>query len=94
MTTNENWNEEILKGLPKEHHPTLNTFKVETLEETAERLLQQEAFELGIKLGAEWQQERSYSEEEVIAFGEFIFKNTLLAHAKGVKNLFEQFKNK
>jgi hypothetical protein len=38
--------------------------------------------------------ERSYSEEEVIAFGEFIFKNTLLTHAKGVKNLFEQFKNK
>jgi hypothetical protein len=35
-----------------------------------------------------------YSEEEVIAFGEFIFKNTLLTHAKGVKNLFEQFKKK
>jgi hypothetical protein len=30
----------------------------------------------------------------VIAFGEFIFKHTLLAHSKGVKNLFEQFKNK
>jgi hypothetical protein len=44
--------------------------------------------------GANWQQERSYSEEEVIAFGEFIFKHTLLAHSKGVKNLFEQFKNK
>jgi hypothetical protein len=43
---------------------------------------------------AKWQQERSYSEEEVIAFGEFIFKHTLLAHSKGVKNLFEQFKNK
>ena len=39
-------------------------------------------------------QERSYSEEEVIAFGEFIFKHTLLAHSKGVKNLFEQFKKK
>ena len=44
--------------------------------------------------GAKWQQERSYSEEEVIAFGEFIFKHTLLAHSKGVKNLFEQFKKK
>ena len=44
--------------------------------------------------GAKWQQERSYSEEEVIAFGEFIFKHSLLAHSKGVKNLFEQFKNK
>jgi hypothetical protein len=37
---------------------------------------------------------RSYSEEEVIAFGEFIFKHTLLTHIKGVKNLFEQFKKK
>ncbi len=46
------------------------------------------------KNGAKWQQERSYSEEEVIAFGEFIFKHTLLAHSKGVKNLFEQFKKK
>jgi|GWRWMinimDraft_12_1066020.scaffolds.fasta_scaffold34999_2 hypothetical protein len=44
--------------------------------------------------GAKWQQERSYSEEEVIAFGEFIFKHNLLAHSKGVKNLFEQFKKK
>jgi hypothetical protein len=44
--------------------------------------------------GARWQQERSYSEEDMIAFGEFIFKHTLLAHSKGVKNLFEQFKNK
>ncbi len=42
----------------------------------------------------EAKQERSYSEEEVIAFGEFIFKHTLLSHAKGVKNLFEQFKKK
>jgi hypothetical protein len=39
-----------------------------------------------------WQQERSYSEEEVIAFGEFIFKHSLLTHTRGVKNLFEQFK--
>ena len=39
-------------------------------------------------------QDEFYSEEEVIAFGEFIFKHTLLAHSKGVKNLFEQFKNK
>ena len=39
-------------------------------------------------------QERSYSEEEVIAFGEFIFKHSLLTHTRGVKSLFEQFKNK
>ncbi len=38
--------------------------------------------------------EKGYSEEEVIEFGEFIFKHTLLAHSKGVKNLFEQFKKK
>ena len=47
-----------------------------------------------LQKGAKWQQERSYSEEDMIAFGEFIFKHTLLIHAKGVKNLFEQFKNK
>jgi hypothetical protein len=39
-------------------------------------------------------QQQGYSEEDMIAFGEFIFKHTLLAHSKGVKNLFEQFKNK
>jgi hypothetical protein len=39
-------------------------------------------------------QQQCYSEEEVITFGEFIFKHTLLAHSKGVKNLFEQFKKK
>jgi len=38
--------------------------------------------------------QQGYSEEDMIAFGEFIFKHTLLAHSKGVKNLFEQFKNK
>jgi hypothetical protein len=47
-----------------------------------------------LKEAAERYQERNYSEEEVIAFGEFIFKHTLLAHSKGVKNLFEQFKKK
>jgi hypothetical protein len=44
--------------------------------------------------GAKWQQERMYSEEEVIAFGEFIFKHSLLTHTRGIKSLFEQFKNK
>jgi len=47
-----------------------------------------------LKNAAERYKERSYSEEEVIAFGEFIFKHTLLTHSKGVKNLFEQFKKK
>ena len=39
-------------------------------------------------------QQQGYSEEEVIAFGEFIFKHSLLTHTKGVKSLFEQFKKK
>ena len=72
--------------------------KQETLEEAIEKygeewnyvLSAEEAFEDGIK----WQQERMYSEEEVIAFGEFIFKHSLLTHTKGVNSLFEQFKNK
>jgi hypothetical protein len=41
-----------------------------------------------------YKKERSYSEEDMIAFGEFIFKHSLLTHTKGVKSLFEQFKNK
>jgi len=49
---------------------------------------------LSFRDGAKWQKQNSYSEEEVIAFGEFIFKHTLLAHSKGVKNLFKEFKNK
>jgi hypothetical protein len=47
-----------------------------------------------IEQAKEMEKQQGYSEEEVIAFGEFIFKHTLLAHSKGVKNLFEQFKNK
>lgn len=48
----------------------------------------------GFNEGSAYQQERSYSEEEVIAFGEFIFKHSLLTHTRGVKSLFEQFKKK
>ena len=47
-----------------------------------------------LKDAAESYKERSYSEEEVIAFGEFIFKHSLLTHTRGVKSLFEQFKKK
>ena len=68
--------------------------KQETLEEAAEKFWDKLSFDDAFKAGAKWQQERMYSEEEVIAFGEFIFKHTLLAHSKGVKNLFEQFKKK
>jgi hypothetical protein len=87
----DNWGRRLVKEKPKQ----------ETLEDAFEKYSEyledyenKNTYESGFKDGAKWQQERSYSEEEVIAFGEFIFKNTLLAHAKGVKNLFEQFKKK
>ena len=44
--------------------------------------------------GAKWQLERSYSEEDMIEFGKFIFKNTLLVNVKGVEGILEQFKKK
>ena len=44
--------------------------------------------------GAKWQQERTYSEEDMIEFGKFIFKNTLLVNVKGVEGILEQFKKK
>ncbi len=77
--------------------------KQETLEEAGEKLYpNRESFlhrfqnieRKAFTEGAKWQMERSYSEEEVIAFGEFIFKHSLLTHTKGVKSLFEQFKKK
>ncbi len=48
----------------------------------------------GFNEGSAYYIKRMYSEEEVIAFGEFIFKHSLLTHTRGVKSLFEQFKNK
>jgi hypothetical protein len=44
--------------------------------------------------GAKWQQEKMYSEEEMLDFGNFIFKNTLLVSVKGVEGVLKQFKNK
>ena len=73
--------------------------KPETLEEAAERLYSDKLYPMygsirrdAFTNGAKWQAEKSYSEKEVIAFGEFIFKHSLLTHTKGVKSLFEQFK--
>jgi hypothetical protein len=79
----------------------------ETLEEVAEnykiniiksgrshRVEYTQQIKLDFIEGAKWQQERSYSEEEMIAFGEFIFKHSLLTHTRGVKSLFEQYKKK
>lgn len=84
----------------------LEDVKQETLEERVEwiallhkqnlngRETEDELFEAGILAGIEETEEIMYSEEEVIAFGEFIFKHSLLTHTRGVKSLFEQFKNK
>lgn len=55
---------------------------------------QQMQFEGLFQQAKEMEKQQGYSEKEVIAFGEFIFKHSLLAHSKGVKNLFETFKNK
>jgi len=95
------WNDEKKSSLKE--FITTHSQKQETLEEAAERIISdmgwiwentESSARMVARHCAKWQQERSYSEEEVIAFGEFIFKHSLLTHAKGVKNLFEQFKNK
>jgi hypothetical protein len=80
----ETWGRRLVKEKPKQ----------ETLDEAKLRQLFKNRSNCYIENIKEWQQEKMYSEEEVIAFGEFIFKHTLLAHSKGVKNLFEQFKKK
>ena len=80
------------KVYEKGEHPLYKDFKIiEVVDEEGEIHY---AFEDEITSDELEQQERSYSEEEVIEFGESIFKHTLLAHCKGVKNLFEQFKKK
>ena len=66
--------------------------KKETLEEVAERLnlLGRELYAL--KLGAKWQQERSYSEEEVL---EIIFQKRMpYMTDTEIIEWFEQFKKK
>jgi hypothetical protein len=81
--------------------------KQETLEEVAERLLLGEDLDLSdydkrhilkamVNI-AKWQQEQDknkYSEEEMLDFGNFIFKNTLLVSVKGVEGVLKQFKKK
>jgi hypothetical protein len=79
----------------------------ETLQEAAEkyrintiksgrshRVEYTEQIKLDFIEGAKWQQETSYSEEDMIEFGKFIFKNTLLVNVKGVEGILEQFKKK
>ena len=67
--------------------------KQETLEEAAERHTYGNAYQNFIR-GAKWQQERMYSEEEVL---EILYKHTedLLSGKKvTLEQWFKQFKNK
>jgi hypothetical protein len=93
----DNWGRRLVKEKPKQ----------ETLEEAANEYSKKKysidygyceedyyiSF-LSFRDGAKWQQERSYSEEEMLEFGEFIFKNTLLVNVKGVEGILKQFKKK
>ena len=42
----------------------------------------------------EMEKQQGYSEEEVLEFGEFICKNTLLVNIKGLESILKQFKKK
>jgi hypothetical protein len=74
--------------------------KQETLEEAAENgwlndnsmsSEHKEGFENGFKQGAKWQQERSYSEEDMMDYSNY---RLLIKKALSPKEWFEQFKNK
>jgi hypothetical protein len=85
--------------------------KQETLEEAAEKeyptIHEQYQYDAFIE-GAKWQQERSYSEEEVLEFGKYLLELSNSAMSKRtkikmldletgeklVKDLIEQFKKK
>jgi hypothetical protein len=94
-----NLSKEMFSGKPKQ----------ETLEEAAERLYSDKEYPMygatrryGFINGAKWQQERSYSEEEVKEAIRFGFDKGFCSNSRNkVKNLglseqewFEQFKNK
>ena len=72
--------------------------KQETLEEVAERLFpyKMEEYEIFL-MGAKWQQERSYSEEEVfklLCSMPNFFNMTIPQQIQARKEWFEQFKKK
>jgi hypothetical protein len=104
----------VLPELPKQEKERGITIthvgKQETLEETAERLYSEDIM-WGMDLnkdtknafiqGAKWQQERSYSEEDLISFAHFYFTeefNSSMQTSKQTKDIFtewfEQFKKK
>jgi hypothetical protein len=78
----------------------------ETLEEYSNGVYKQSlkddvdlTFSDGVKLGAKWQQERMYSEEEVgelvyKIMGEYANKKNIFFKGDLINNLFEQFKKK
>jgi hypothetical protein len=82
--------------------------KQETLEEAAEGLLQSNinevnsfikigAFKFGVKLGAKWQEQRMYSEEEVLEILREFYKVASLKDFPLVTTIplwFKQFKKK
>ncbi len=80
---------------------------METLEEAAKKYankngdiptteLEDAIFKQGFIDGAKWQQERSYSEEEVIKFGQWLseFNNLDNESEYVIKELLRRFKNK
>ena len=78
----------------------------ETLEEYSNGLYKQSlkddvdlTFSDGVKLGAKWQQEKMYTEEEVgelvyKIMGEYANKKNIFFKGDLINNLFEQFKKK
>ena len=69
----------------------------ETLEEVAERYSANELSQLGFINGAKWQQQKMYSEEEVLNFTQtmlmqYKFGNTNIEQLDLLKETLEQFK--
>jgi hypothetical protein len=73
--------------------------KQETLEEASKRYSANELSQLGFINGAKWQQERMYSEEDMLEFMQFIVSEEELENTSGVsidtaKYFLNKFKNK
>jgi hypothetical protein len=85
---------------------TIKVTKQETLEEASEYFAHNnfnmhdtnnyKALKQGFEQGAKWEKERSYSEEEVIKFGQWLseFNNLDNETEYVIKELLEQFKKK
>jgi hypothetical protein len=86
---------------------TIKVTKQETLEEATNRVVGSGLYNSKtlFKLGVKWYKERSYSKEEILAFGKSCFykgfekaenddANCYTAFREEIGNLIEQFKNK